>query len=537
MFVTAEQGEAILQATQDAQAPTTMGKPLRRPLSSRTIAAILSLLLLLVPFSSCFEDRAAAMDEGAVLVYPELVQKGAVPYRDFETFYGPANPWLLSAVYSRFGVTMGVERAVGLLYRMMILLAVFCIAQRWGTALAIGTTLLTGSALTGTGIVAYAWMGALACGLWYVWLISARNVSLPSSFIAGCLAGTALLFRVDLGPALVLASLPLLSSLSWPHRRMIALGGAIALLPLAVLFVTVGFEAVLNNLFVYPVLRSSPGRHIPLYAADPAAARIFFVHVLATLLNVGVGLALWLRRPRGLGDLTLLCVSLFVAGITHQAWQRLDWYHVLFAAFLSIGLLPISLMVIGSNCLKRLSNAQRGAGTAILTAVMVSVLIPEIPAITRETVAKAIQTELPPTFRVEKKGRWFPVGTLGTALRIQRLIDRLEELSSPGQRLFVGPRDLRRTNYCDTFLYHLTPQLRPATYFLEMNPFSANRPGSRLAKDIESADWLILSRLWDTAETFNRASELGSDEPNAVVRENFTLVGEYGSYALFRRKS
>jgi hypothetical protein len=116
------------------------------------------------------------------------------------------------------------------------------------------------------------------------------------------------------------------------------------------------------------------------------------------------------------------------------------------------------------------------------------------------------------------------------------MIDRLEELSSPGQRLFVGPRDLRRTNYGDTFLYHLTPQLRPATYFLEMNPFSANRPGSRLAKDIKTADWLILNRLWDTVEPFNRAAEFGSDEPNAVVRENFTQVGEYGSYALFRRK-
>ena len=309
------------------------------------------------------------------------------------------------------------------------------------------------------------------------------------------------------------------------------------MVPLAVLLAHVGWEQGLNNLFVYPVLRSSPGRHIPLYAADPAAVRLFFLHVVATVMNVAVGFTMWIGRPRAKQDLTLLCVSLFAAGITHQAWQRLDWFHVMFAAFLSIGVLPISVMVMGSAWLKRLSAVKLGAGTAILTAILVSVFVPEVPFIARVTISAATQTNPVDNFRVENRGRWFPVGSLITAQRIQRMIGKLEGLSSPGQRLFVGPRDLRRTNYCDTFLYHLTPQLRPATYFLEMNPFSANRPGSRLADDIKSADWLILSRSWDTPEQFNRAKENGSDQPNIVVRENFELVADYGDYSLFRRKS
>lgn len=72
------------------------------------------------------------MDEGLVLVYPELVQHGAVPYRDVETIYGPANPWLLSVIYSTFGTTIAVERATGLLYRILILLALFLIANGGG---------------------------------------------------------------------------------------------------------------------------------------------------------------------------------------------------------------------------------------------------------------------------------------------------------------------------------------------------------------------------------------------------------------------
>jgi hypothetical protein len=51
---------------------------------------------------------------------------------------------------------------------------------------------------------------------------------------------------------------------------------------------------------------------------------------------------------------------------------------------------------------------------------------------------------------------------------------------------------LRRTNYNNTFLYYLLSQLTPATYFLEINPLSANRPGLRLSADVPSADWLII---------------------------------------------
>ena len=100
----------------------------------------------------------------------------------------------------------------------------------------------------------------------------------------------------------------------------------------------------------------------------------------------------------------------------------------------------------------------------------------------------------------------------------------------------MGRGDLRRANNVDTFLYHIMPRLRPATYFLEMNPFSANRPNSRLATDVANADWLVLNRTWDSWREQNESGTAGSDEPNAIVRERFNLQGEYGSFLLFRRK-
>ncbi len=123
------------------------------------------------------------------------------------------------------------------------------------------------------------------------------------------------------------------------------------------------------------------------------------------------------------------------------------------------------------------------------------------------------------------------------AATVGTLVQKLDDLSAPGERLFVGPADLRRTNYNDTYLYHLVPKLIPATYFLEMNPLSANRPGSRLAADVESADWLVLNRAWDSWNEPNRSLEYGSNIPNEVVQQKFVRCGEFGSYVLWRRKT
>src|SRR5436853_2801798 len=93
--------------------------------------------------------------------------------------------------------------------------------------------------------------------------------------------------------------------------------------------------------------------------------------------------------------------------------------------------------------------------------------------------------------------RAFPFGFSYAAQDAEKLLIELERVSLRGQRLFVGPGDLRLNNYCDTYIYHLEPQLVPATYFLEMNPGSANAPGSRLASDIATADWIVLNRRYD----------------------------------------
>ena len=104
---------------------------------------------------------------------------------------------------------------------------------------------------------------------------------------------------------------------------------------------------------------------------------------------------------------------------------------------------------------------------------------------------------------------------------------RARALAEPGERLLVGPLDLRRTWYSDVFIYWLFPELEPATYYIEMDPGLANAEGSSLADDVASADWVILTGLWDGWMEPNSSMDYGSDAPNQVMRDQFCVVGTW----------
>lgn len=506
--------------------------------SGRRSLAVAALVLvsLLLPLLRGFDKPAARMDEGSLLVYPELILKGNLPYRDFETFYGPANIYVLAGVYVVFGPSILAERATGLVYRLLILGAVFCIARRWGSALAAGATLIAGAVFLDVGVVAYAWMGGIACALWSIFIIS-KTDSCVRSFFGGMLVATALLFRPDLGPGVILSSLPLFLLMHRRAQGRYIAGIVVALLPLACLVVFVGMRPVLDNFFVYPVFHTSAGRRLPLFGAETYVIYLFFAHLVASLINVAAGayaVRVSRRDPRAR---LLLAAALLGLGLTHQAAQRIDDAHVIFASFASLGLLPLSLFVLLSaeRCALPIRSREWIAVATALVAI--ETFIPELAVNLRSDVGAALTPNAQTSFYLEKGNRAFPFNSMGPVRATGKIFERIDTLALPGDRLFVGPADLRRTNYNDTFLYHMLPQLRPATYFLEMNPGSANRPNSRLASDIRTADWLILNRLYDTWIEPNSSSTNGPDAPNAVVRTEFTLCDEFGAYLLFRRKS
>jgi hypothetical protein len=503
------------------------------PLRKLFVAAIV-ILIILVPLSHGFRVPAVPMDEGSLLLYPERILKGDLPYRDFETFYGPANLWVLASAYTLFGTHIFTERAVGLIYRLLILVAVFVLAQRRGTLLAAGCTAIAGFLLICTWLAAYAWMGAIACGLWSV-LIASRTDSESRCFFGGLLAGCALLFRVDLGIALIASGIPLFWAMNRNGKIKYIGGACVALLPLLAITVAAGPRQILNNLFVFPVLYSSPARHLSIASARNFVIYLFVAHAAASLVNLVAGVAAmrggWLKEDARM----FLSTALFGAGLTHQVAQRLDPIHILFAALISLPFLPLGLDVFISP--GRVTPQNRVSSWAAFGVLAIlGVIVPKFTSIVWQELTSAVGFRPKNAFFLERNGRAFPFPDKELAMSVGKMLDELNKISSPGQRLFVGPADLRRTNNCDTFVYYMAPQLNPATYFLEMNPLSANRPGSRLTTDIERADWLVLNRQWDSWHEPNKSAEFLSDAPNSVVRNQFALYSTFGPYLLYRRR-
>ncbi len=137
---------------------------------------------------------------------------------------------------------------------------------------------------------------------------------------------------------------------------------------------------------------------------------------------------------------------------------------------------------------------------------------------------------------VRNGDRTFYLGSPTIADEAQLLTDELQARIEPGDRLLVGTADLRQTPYSDAYFYFLFPQATPATRYIEMDPGIANADDSGLADEVASADWLILSHVWDSWDEPNDSRLVGSDAPNRVVDDQFCRVGPTGEfYELYER--
>ena len=496
-----------------------------------------------------FHSPAIPMDEGMVLVYPEMILKGHLPYRDFESVTGPGNSIILAGTYAAFGTNIFVERAVGLTYRLLIVLAIFGIAQRWGTLIATGCAILTVVLLAGTDLWANTWYAGLAFALFSLWAM-ANVASGWRSLAAGLFAGLSVTARCDLGPALIAASLPLFLSMERSARVKFIGGGLLALSPLIWITIVVGPAQIFRSLFIFPVFHLNPARRLPIAEAQSEMIHLLAFQIIASAVNVAAGI-LELRdtTTRNRGRL-LFGVAMLGLAFIHYALERFDSGHALNAAFVGFSFLPLSIFLLVSRVAKTSPHWIVAAIVIVIPVIAIHLLLPTFTRYVYRGLSvttgiaptrQAIKTgeELQPGDKgifIVHNGRPFAFGFPYAAEEADKLLTELERVSVPGQRLFVGPGDLRLTNYCDTYIYYLEPQLQPATYFLEMNPGSANAPHSRLASDVISADWVVLNRRYDYLNEVNRSIQFGSSEPNLAIRENFDLWWERGAYLLFRNK-
>lgn len=397
--------------------------------------------------------------------------------------------------------------------------------------------------------------------------------------IAGVLASLALLYRPDLVLAVLLGLGAALWGVGWRRLRWLAAGLAVAVVGYAVQVALAGPGHAFSGMVIDPVFRLRGGRTLPVppswgtlngtlqraglyrrsdwpFPTPFQAHQIFlwfWLMVASTVFVAAVGIWAVRRRPGSYRGRVLLAAGLFGIGLITQAFQRVDTAHLSWVSCVSMALVPAAVAELVLSWRAKRTSAGRGEsgsvarwlGGTIGIGLAVVVLFAAIPDFTvRSYVDLSEQTFNHHRFGVpvSRNGRNFYLPNQARAEGAQAVMDALDRHHPrDGQRLFVGTADLRRTPYSDAFLYFLYPKLDPATYYIEMDPFDSRR-GLRLPGDVASADWLILSHIWDTWNEPNDSRHYGSAAANRVVRRHFCRIGQYGRlddgtpmYLLYRK--
>jgi len=521
-----------------------------------------------LPLRGLLRYQGPPMEEGFMLTFPQEVLRGAVPNKDFLHLYGPGSLWVLAGVFKVFGTSLATERFFGLLQHAGIVFGVFAIGRRWGRKVAVvcGLASLV-IVLPPIGLTALAWNGGVALGVWTMWTIT-RSIH-PSDrtlVLAGFLAGLTLLYRPDLILALTFGLTAALWRPTLARLRPLALGAAAGLAPILLQLFRAGPRNMIRGMFVDPVFRLRPGRSLPVppsfntldgwlqkaaglrtlgwpLPAPSSAQQVFiwfFLVPASAFFVAAVGVWAVRREPDSVRTRTLRAIGFFGVGMLTQAMQRPDTAHFAWVSCVPMALVPAAIAELVRG--RPWPSWSRTVATASPVAIVIVLLIPHYTVRTYVDLTGQSFGRNVFGFPVNHDGRNFYYGSPEAAAAANELVADLGQKSVPGQRLFVGPMDLRQTPYSDAFYYYLFPHLVPATYFIEMDPGIANAPGSRLTADVESADWLILSNVWTGWTEPNASRDVGSDEPNQAVAKDFCLVKDYGDkgggqpwFQLYRR--
>ena len=514
------------------------------------------LVAVLFPLARMLGTAATSMEEGNILVVASGILDGRLPHADVAYLYAPGSVWAVAGAFSVFGASVVTERLVGLAYRLLLLWGVHRLARRWGLSTAACATLATWAVLAPFGLIAYPWvtgLGLLAAGTALVLDGEDRR----TAAVGAGLCGLAVFHQVVLAPAALLVVVTAFTTATDERRARLGTGLVAGLFPFLLHMVLVGPRAMVEGMVVDPVVRLRAGRRLPL-PPDPRESGDFFARLddlvrgpdhlpgldrpaqiaalFWLLLAATVVLLVVAWRWRGSGRSRLTTMALVGVALVPMVLQRPSPNHLKFVGAWTVAVCVVAIAAPLGALTGRPSSRATGrrlghlAPPLALIAVLGGLAVVAPHHIGRFTVDAFTDGPMDgTTATVVHDGRTLPVGrgagADAVADEIDRVVDLVDALTRPGDRVFVGPTDLTRTNYSDTFLYFLLPDLVPASRHVEMNPGLANRPGSGLAADLATADVLILTDRFDGWSEPNASTEPGDLAPAAVVANRFCDVG------------
>lgn len=487
--------------------------------------AVLGLLAALV-IAPGFVAAGSEFDEGILVTFPTRVLAGQLPYRDFESFYGPANAYLVAGVFKVFGSSLGAERAVGFAFRVVIVLALYWVLLPFGRRAAFAGGVITTLIMVATGILLDSYAAAVALAVLAIGVAYRKRGNANPAWlgVVGFLVGLAGLFRAELVVFTLVALIPLV----FPTRARALIAGAIGLLvglfPYLPLAIATGLHRLERN--YHDLGATGRDRRLPIViGVHGDAGHLLLAHLGALALLAGATvIAFRSHAPSGRLLASLWVLSAF--NITFGLW-RFDEPHVATAATVVLATIPAAASVVAAGVMPKHQSL-----CVALAFCFVLVYFAGIGLI-RDGLKRNTNLALGNThsYVVSYHARSFRIANKVAAHNIQRAVETADRLAPPGGSLFVGPSDLRRTNGNDVFVYYLLPRLRPASFYIEMDP-PVSRATSGLAADIRRASVLILARRWNIAKEPNASRRFGSDRPNQVVRSDFCRRATFGGYTV-----
>jgi hypothetical protein len=533
---------------------------------ARWMGPIAVFAVTLPPLYGLWLSQGTPMEEGFMLTFPEMVLDGRVPNRDFLHLYGPGSLWVLAAVFAVFGAGLAAERVVGYLQHLGVAFGVYRLLRPWGPWVATGGACIAAVVvLTPSGLSAMAWVGGVAVALWALGAAIESVEAEPGSsrrqrqaIVAGLLAGAALLYRLDLVLALGASGLIVWLHVDRAARRRLLTGLVAGCSPYVVHVVIAGPRAAFEGLVLEPIFDLRGGRRLPIPPSTsrfdgflqgagaldqapwplpaPSGPRQLWLWFFALLLVGAVLLAAGVVARRRTGQCRLLVIAVFSVGLFPQALQRPDSTHLAWVGCVAFAMLPAAVIELWRARLPRPVPAAHPApagwraGIAAV-AVPAVLLVVVAPYFTYRSYAEATAQSLGhrrSERTIEHHGRRFPYKRHDAVAAVNEMLPVVDAVTKPGDRLIVGPGDLRKTPYSEAFLYHLLPDLVPGTRFIEMDPGVANAGDSGLAEEVAQADVVILSTIRDDWNEPNDSLRFGSDEPNEVLAREFCLEESFG---------
>lgn len=508
-----------------------------RHLSGRTVDILVGGLIAVASaalLAPAFLAAGSEFDEGIIVSFPSMIIRGEVPYRDFESFYGPGGAYSVAGAFELFGSTLASERAVGLVFRLLLVVAIYWALLPWKRAAAVGGGVITAVVLAASGVSFDSYPTALAFGILAVAVASRSGDRSRAGFVlAGLLAGLAGMFRLEATAETLVALVPLLVGARLRRLSLVVLGLLVGLLPYLPLAIAAGTSKIERN--YEDLTATGHARRLPISLSYSTGRLALGLALALALLGAAIAVSFMKRLPH---SRLILALGILAAVQIPFAWWRFDAGHVGDAAILAFATIPVSLTILFSILPARFRPGfvRHRESLVPLSAACGVLLCLAAIGYTRDGLvsnARLAFGRLHSTL-VTHNGRDFRVANVTAGAQLQKAISLAGRLAPRGGSLFVGPSDLRRMNGNDAFVYYMLPNLRPASFYVEADP-PASRSGSGLAGDLTRADVLILGHRWNADWEANGTQVYGSAEPNRVVRQLFCRRGRFGGYEVLTR--